>query len=640
MTGRSNNCQLSIEGSTPRLFFADDFYWVARSAYPVLVLSVLFFVSGCGYFDHTKKYPCAANFDDCTLDVKSQICLNNYQTEPGCFQFCLDNPTICPIGDAANGVGIGDSATSTTEAGGDDTQGGGSGNNVASGGSGGNGASAGTGGNSGVTGGAGGTDTDSGGSGEEPETRCDDIRNPCDDGRVCDPDSGTCEEVCLSDGKGCEQVEGKPICDTRDNNRQCVGCLKNDHCKTERKTYCNTNSSDKSDYECVECLDDEHCPGACDPVRHECVLCRKEGRTPVGCIDTPATPVCKVADTSDKNQCVQCAANSDCSDKTPICDTDNNTCRSCQRHEECDDGNGVCNWATGACLNNTEVIHVAKCNGTGRGEKNNPYCNLQTAVNNRASSTKPILAAAGTYGPISLSENNKKVWIVGKSGAKISNPDTIAVNLSGMAQLTLEGFEITSTSTSGVGVYCSGTPSAYPTVTLDRNKITNNAGGGVYLNACGFTLTNNVIAKNGGTSSYYGGVRIIAPVSTKVFLNNTVVGNLTSSEPSGVRCDDAAELRNSIIYKNTGTVGQLSDNCTVNYSLVSDNSGTTGIENIRDKNPSFVDEAGLDYRLNTTSPCVNAADPNPNSHPRNDLNGEKRPKPANGRADIGAYEAG
>ena len=237
----------------------------------------------------------------------------------------------------------------------------------------------------------------------------------------------------------------------------------------------------------------------------------------------------------------------------------------------------------------------------------------------------------------------------------------------------------------GGGVYISG-----GTVTLNNNAISNNTanssyGGGIYMDKSTVEMYNNVISGNSATQAG-GGVYIsnmIANVrnnvisnnkhaaaksgngggislynSSSMIINNTIAYN-DAENGGGIYCSNGSSpvVINNIIYGNTSSlVSQIyiNDNNSAPkmlYNLNQSNSWgfTTGVnynweanydDSNFDANPQFVNYALQNYRLKSTSPCINAGieDVTGLGLPNVDLDGNARIY--GGRIDLGAYEYG
>jgi len=208
---------------------------------------------------------------------------------------------------------------------------------------------------------------------------------------------------------------------------------------------------------------------------------------------------------------------------------------------------------------------------------------------------------------------------------------------------------------------------------ISGNQITNNTaqlqGGGVSMRGTA-SIIGNVITGNSASSG--GGLRVAGPArvvnnllvdntgdsgagaalfDSVDFINNTVAENV-GTEVGGVWArlgfsDFILNVINNIMVGNTGPVADLQiidDQNSVANILNNDFDHGSAIlaatmvtmqDNLDAIDPQFVDAAGADYRLKTTSSLVNAGT-NVANLPETDLLGNQRI--AAGRVDIGAYE--
>ena len=196
------------------------------------------------------------------------------------------------------------------------------------------------------------------------------------------------------------------------------------------------------------------------------------------------------------------------------------------------------------------------------------------------------------------------------------------------------------------------------TVTLSNNTITGNSAlhyGGVvvYYNNTA-TLTNNTVT---GNSS--GGVH--SDSNRNVTLtNNTITGNSSGHEGGGVFLEieynsDTAHIYNNIIYQNTAESegndvyinnDENGDFICSTFSLYNNDfdqsaSGTyiscpytIDSSNLNNVDPLFVGSSN--YRLSSSSPCINAGNNSAPSIPTTDEDGN--PRISGGTVDMGAYE--
>jgi parallel beta-helix repeat protein len=184
----------------------------------------------------------------------------------------------------------------------------------------------------------------------------------------------------------------------------------------------------------------------------------------------------------------------------------------------------------------------------------------------------------------------------------------------------------------GGGIGCQGNQS--PGITIRDNIIVGNlagyGGGGISLyNYCYSPLVEgNLIANN--IAGYYGGGGIQARyhVSNGQIINNTIVGNSSTTRGGAIfSADSHLNVINTICWGNSapngpelgvGTWFGGGHNLTVSYSDIrygedsvyvgSGCSYTWGEGNI-DADPRFVDPDSSDYNLQSDSPCIDTGDP-------------------------------
>ncbi|HUI90382.1 MAG TPA: choice-of-anchor Q domain-containing protein, partial [Anaerolineales bacterium] len=226
---------------------------------------------------------------------------------------------------------------------------------------------------------------------------------------------------------------------------------------------------------------------------------------------------------------------------------------------------------------------------------------------------------------------------------------------------TLENFDIINgNSGGGSGISDSGTSLTLRRVGIYNNIATNSNGssgdgGGIYLlGEPNLDLENSTIANN--TAQKYGGgifVRaLVYPVLSDLIKiqNSTIAGN-TAEAGGGIYRDSNAnigiELHNSILTNNklsSITYPLTGPDCSgtildASYSIVGNITGCTITSSTAlhsNVDPQFATFYGDFYALQSSSPAVDAGDPNPTTCPDIDQRGVMRPQgPA---CDIGAYE--
>ncbi len=199
--------------------------------------------------------------------------------------------------------------------------------------------------------------------------------------------------------------------------------------------------------------------------------------------------------------------------------------------------------------------------------------------------------------------------------------------------------------------------------TLNNSTISGNTadgkGGGLYNYESSPTLNNSTIS--GNTAGKYGGGMRNANSSNPILNNVTISGNSASDYGGGIANNSSSnpQIRNSILWDNTSpTNPETNGNNNFTNSIVKGSGGsgswntalgTDGSGNL-DINPQFVDAANGDFRLNATSPAINAGDNSLLPSDTSDLDGdgdktEKIPFDLDGNSrilnstvDIGAYE--
>lgn len=191
----------------------------------------------------------------------------------------------------------------------------------------------------------------------------------------------------------------------------------------------------------------------------------------------------------------------------------------------------------------------------------------------------------------------------------------------------LSGFTLTNgaTATNGAGAFRTYGGGVVGRGIVENCTLVGNSawanGGGAYYSA--LTLNNCKVIEN--SAGEYGGGAHSATLN-----NCTVAGN--SAGGAGGGCYQAT-LRNCIAFSNTAIYGSNYEYCTVQTSCTTPYPGWPGNIAI---DPQFVDAAAGDYRLQATSPCLDAGDDGVVSWAE-DLDGN--PRIAFGAVDMGAYEA-
>jgi len=180
-------------------------------------------------------------------------------------------------------------------------------------------------------------------------------------------------------------------------------------------------------------------------------------------------------------------------------------------------------------------------------------------------------------------------------GIYLSGADNKVVNC------TITGNMTTAASSKGGGIFCTG-PITIKNCSIIGNSATNQ-GGGVW--GTNITIQNCLIAQNQSTTNAGGGIWM----TNGIIESCTIAANYAKVVGGGIYITGSdSRGTNNIVYFNTAADGANFTNDTVgatglNYSCVIPAvDGTGNITN----NPVFKNQAGGDYHLRMTSPCVNA----------------------------------
>ncbi len=397
------------------------------------------------------------------------------------------------------------------------------------------------------------------------------------------------------------------------------------------------------------------CPGA-NP-NDNCAEVDAADDGPKSCSSNGQCAVPKaVCDLTETMTCVQCTTDqaSACSATTPVCSADH-ACRGCTAHAQC--GSNAC-LPDGSCGDDSKVAYVDPA-GT-----DNASCTKAmpcTKVAKAQATGKAFIKFHGTTDE-AVSINNANVTLLADPGAKLTRSSVgVVLKVDGTSVVSIYDLDVAD-GPGGTGVGISMPTGNTATLTLERAKVTNNAGGGIVASAgslvvrrsvisgntaggisitsAQFDLANNIIAKNGSVSTAYGGVLLSqANTGTRRMEFNTIASNGGSTgATTGVVCalvTQAVTFSNNIVYGNQVSSGGTQvggTNCSWTYSDVGPDT-VAGAGNIA-ADPTFVNVAQNNFHLMGTSPAKDVADPNATL--AIDLDGDVRPQ-GSGR-DMGADE--
>jgi hypothetical protein len=413
---------------------------------------------------------------------------------------------------------------------------------------------------------------------------------------------------------------------------------------------------------CVECVGNSDCPQSGSKafcVQNKCQGCNAPGATasapirggadggsvdgggaPDGgasvgpCIGT--TPVCAIS-APITGQCVGCVSNSDCGGGAPICNG-SNVCVPCTSDTQCTTGPGVCMFhQDGRCASDAETIYVknsATCSG-GAGTSVSPYCDSQAAVNAVTAGKRVIVMSGSNLYPVTstVMSSTGQISIISPSTATVAATTTagafVGIHVTA-GDVYVRGLTVSGGSNAGFAV------DAGATLRMDRCIVKGNAGGGLIVKSgADFDIANSVFDNNGpglvGTTTTFGGVYLGGAAPTTGphrFWFNTVVNN----QDRGIICFDTTQaLTGMLLYGNTN--GDFLS-CAMDATSKWSSGSPTPVGASSDiTNPAL----SSTYHLTTPSKCRDFVAASV-AHPVDDMDGEARPKPANGKLDCGADE--
>jgi parallel beta-helix repeat protein len=214
------------------------------------------------------------------------------------------------------------------------------------------------------------------------------------------------------------------------------------------------------------------------------------------------------------------------------------------------------------------------------------FLRLQQAINS-ASVGDVILVSPGTYDEQLIVDKQVRILGIDPVVCKVvySGSGTAIVFRNGSQNAQVMRLSITSLS--GNGILCEA--GSHPTI--KNNVVAGNGGEGIRVDNTSATVLNNTIMSNRNNGIYIEG---------EYTSSNTIAGNIIASNLNdGVRWYEVLQTP-AIDYNNVWgngrygySKGQYSDRPSTPSSDIS-------------MNPQFVNATGGDYRLQPTSPCINA----------------------------------
>jgi hypothetical protein len=356
----------------------------------------------------------------------------------------------------------------------------------------------------------------------------------------------------------------------------------------------------------------------------------------VGCM--PPVPRCELGG----GVCVACLGPADCADPiAPVCDAF--ACRACVADADC--ASTVC-LGDGSCADPARVIYASAA-GAGTCGLGDP-CQVETALGLVSATRDIVKLAPETYQRTVALAVPQVVTIAGRGATFQSQLAGFESVLNTSGNVTIVGLVMLGAAGSSA-IMCTAGSLALREVRLD---------GGLYggaASACAFTadrltivnmqyygysfsdgsatITNSVIARNGG-QSIIGGLYFYN-VPSGAITHTTIADNqITDGSGFGaLYCmNSLLAIDSNIVFGNEAP--QIDPQCSVSYSIV-DGAYVGGTGN-QVADPLFVSAATGDYHLQAASPARQIA--SPASTATIDFDGEARPQPAATPADAGADE--
>ncbi len=350
--------------------------------------------------------------------------------------------------------------------------------------------------------------------------------------------------VCVACKTSAQCHGDAPVCSAA---HTCVSCAAAEAGCPSAKQVCEVDSG-----RCVECRGDEDCAG--NPEKSFCV-----GETCVGCTAAasdacarrdPGNPACEAP-----GVCVECASHSDCTGGAPICDTAAHRCNPCANDAECEvlpSGPGVCvTEQDGHCAQDAEAIYVGSrgtihcLDSSVSGSSEMPFCTLQLAVTAARFRSNPLLVISGSltggFTGVSLST---PLSIVGKNAVITPSPGSDGIGIVS-GELSLRGITVRGSASdlTGIGIRAESAGGRAIVLRLDTCSVTDNPGGGIFLNGAAFVIKNTTVSRNGLGLAAWGGISVQNPPAAgpTTLAQVTIVDN----EQIGLACSASLAATNA-----------------------------------------------------------------------------------------------
>lgn len=386
-----------------------------------------------------------------------------------------------------------------------------------------------------------------------------------------------------------------------------------------------------------------------------------------GCTANPG--LCTApADTCLNDECVDCGTAADMESAdcdvagAPVCGADH-ACRACAADSECT--SGVCE--AGTCIAAAEVAYVSTTGTATTGCNLGAPCSTMNQALAAIGTTRHYInVAPGTYAPGGATTINATVTIRAEGvtfersgndqilditggdvtiiGATVHNAlgggNADGIKCSGGASLTLRKVIVDNNADRGVEA-----PDCV--LTVARAVISNNRKGGIRLDAGKVVVSNAYIFNNGDNTTAVGGLLLAPSVAgSRVEFSTLRKNTAQTGNPGAMSCSGMQiTARNNIVFGSSNTdVEVFGAACVHTYSVIGPMNTPTGTEvrTLPLADIGFVDANGItaaSYHITATSMVRGTAEAGSAMGDTGvDYDGDARPNPAGGRADIGADE--
>ena len=354
----------------------------------------------------------------------------------------------------------------------------------------------------------------------------------------------------------------------------------------------------------------------------------------------PSLPICGPG-----GACAECASSDDCAARNLACDPATARCVPCQRRSDC--ASGVCK-SDGRCAAAVDIAFVDNRGKTiSLCHNQNPAADGKTPahafcdVSDALAAGRSVIRVAGSselYGALVITPTgDAEVTIVGP-GRRASPPATLAGNRKAAAiitgamghslSVTLDGLDMAGSAgaVKTNGVDCTGSGSTVRVfvwdsavhdsglvgvatnecaLTLDRDSITGNLGGGVAITGGSYGVTNCFVIGNGSSGGY--GVSLNS-ANNGVFAFNSLAANgplrgLTGALDCGIF--GTKSITDSILIDNTmlpmAGGSQVGGNCALVGTVTGPDAFPGAIQLVPEFENSDPQKGALDYHLRRMS---------------------------------------